>query len=66
MYVSNWFSDFFMIWLGTNLYWIWKPVTKTQQANVDNLKAKACGFWNMGLQMLDKYIPKYIEPVKRD
>jgi hypothetical protein len=66
MCVSNWFSDFFLIWLGTNIYWTWKPILATQKDKIDNFVSIASGFWNNGLQILDKYIPKYKEPVKRD
>ena len=59
MIISHWFSDFALIWIGTNIYWIWKPIVHSQKELIDRLIQKAFQYWNLGIEILDKYIPKY-------
>ena len=67
MYVANWFSDFFAIWVATIIFWLWKPILSGQKAQIDMLTTKAFGLYSMAVEMLDKYIPKYKEPaLKKD
>lgn len=67
MILSNWFSDFALLWIGTNIFWVWKPIVRSQKDSIEGLKQKAMHFINLGFEILDKNIPKYKDPnLKKD
>jgi hypothetical protein len=66
MTVSAWFNEAVLIWLSINALFAWKPIVNSQKEKIEQVKAKVYGVVSKAISTVDAFIPKYIEPTKRE